>query len=195
MNEVIELKDEEYEVQDMPSKKHSSAQTNITGLLFNDDRFTPFVELSLDVSKIDLSPFGIKAKDELIPDISVYVNEGQTESVTVAEQTVDLIDDDDDILKVTEMPDLVIEVLSPRQAISDLLSKFKAYFALGVKSCWLVMPSVKVIKIYSIKGRKICDIQHDADVVDEVMDIRLPIRNIFSRGAKYGNPTAELGEA
>jgi Uma2 family endonuclease len=136
----------------------------------------------LDVSQIDLSPFGIK--DELIPDISVYVNEAQTESVTAAEQTVDLIDDDDDILKVTEMPDLVIEVLSPRQAISDLLSKFKAYFALGVKSCWLVMPSVKVIKIYSIKGHKICDIQHDADVVDEVMDIRLPIQNIFSGGAK-----------
>jgi hypothetical protein len=32
MNEVIELK--EYERQDMPSKKHSSAQTNITGAAF-----------------------------------------------------------------------------------------------------------------------------------------------------------------
>ncbi len=31
----------------------------------NDERFTPFVELSLDASKIDLSQFNIKAKDEL----------------------------------------------------------------------------------------------------------------------------------
>ena len=58
----------------MSSKKHSSVQTNITGLLFNDERFKPFIELSLDASQIDLSRFGLKAKDELVPDVCVCLH-------------------------------------------------------------------------------------------------------------------------
>jgi len=44
-------------------------------LLFNDKRFKPFIELSLDASQMDLSQFGLKTKDELIPDICVYQKE------------------------------------------------------------------------------------------------------------------------
>ena len=42
-----------------------------------------------------------------------------------------------DILRMSEMPLLAIEVLSPKQGIYDILEKFKLYFSLGVQSCWL----------------------------------------------------------
>ncbi len=91
---------------------------------------------------------------------------------------------DNDILRMTQMPDLVIEILSPRQAINEILSKFKAYLTLGVKSCWLIIPSVKVIKIYWANENKIFDIQHDTEITDAIIDIRLPIQKIFGKGNK-----------
>ena len=95
---------------------------------------------------------------------------------------------DNDILKMTQMPELVIEILSPKQAINEILLKFKAYFTLGIKSCWLVIPSVPVIKIYFTKGNNIFDIQHDTEVIDEIIGIRLPIQKIFGRITKAKSP-------
>jgi len=161
-------------VKKMPSIKHSLTQTRIATLLSNDERLTTFVELSLDTSQIDLSQFGIKAKDELVPDICVYL-----------EPPIELEDEiDDDVLKVSQMPDLVIEVLSPKQTISELLNKFKAYFALGVKSCWLAVPSMEAIKVYS-PGNQYRTFSLDShEMIDEVMDIRLPIQKVFQKLTK-----------
>jgi len=175
MSEVINFEDEaldEGEGRDMPSKRHSMAQTNLTGLLYNDERFTSFVELSLDASSIDLNQFGLKNKDELIPDISVYLEPPSDQDDGPG----------DDELRVTKMPDLAIEVLSPTQAINDLLKKIKAYFAFGVKACWLVIPSLDEVRVFSQpRSYKTFDIQRDSEVIDEVMDIHLPIQNVFRR--------------
>jgi Uma2 family endonuclease len=174
MSEVINFEDkalEKEERRDMPSKRHSMAQTNLTGLLYNDQRFTTFVELSLDASSIDLSQFGLKNQDEVIPDISVYLEPPS--------------DDDgpgDDEVRVSQMPDLAIEVLSPTQAINDLLKKIKAYFAFGVKACWLVIPSLDEVRVFSQpRSYKIFDIQRDTEIIDEVMDIHLPIQKVLRR--------------
>lgn len=177
MSELIAFEEEvlEEENRDMPSKKHSRAQTNLTVLFGNDNRFTTFVELSLDATSIDLSQFGLKAKDELIPDVCVYIESPD-------EEFDDELDDDE--VRVKKMPDLAIEVLSPRQAISDLLSKIKVYFSLGVKSCWLVMPSIRVIKLYSQTGSQIVSKtvgMENGEIIDEIMDIRLPIEKVFRR--------------
>jgi len=176
MSEIIELQDEESqnEVHDMPSKKHSTVQTNITGLLFNDKRFKPFIELSLDASQIDLMQFGLKTKDELIPDICVYTKKTQIAKPESKPKRLD-----DDVLKVSSMPSLAIEVLSPRQTITELLNKFNAFFALGIQSCWLVMPSIEIIKIYSQQGSYKSFDMSDTEIVDEVLDIHLPIHKIF----------------
>jgi Uma2 family endonuclease len=173
MSEVINFEDETIEEweRDMPSKKHSMAQTNLTGMLYNDDRFTTFVELSLDASSIDLSQFGVKNQDEVIPDISVYL-----------EPPPDHDDPGDDEVRVTKMPDLAIEVLSPTQAINDLLKKIKAYFAFGIKACWLVIPSLDEVRVFSQpRSYKTFDTQRDTEVIDEVMDIHLPIQKVFRR--------------
>ena len=181
MIELIEIEENkmfEDEVGDMPSKNHSLIMGRITGLLFNDERFIVMPELSLDTSQIDLNQFNLKTKDELIPDVCVYLE--------WPEEPEDELDND--ILKMTQMPELVIEILSPKQAINEILLKFKAYFTLGIKSCWLVIPSVPVIKIYSTKGNNIFDIQHDTEVIDEIIGIRLPIQKIFGRITKAKSP-------
>jgi Uma2 family endonuclease len=123
-------------------------------------------ELSLDASQIDLSQFGLKTKEELKPDICLYPN-----NVWYSEST--------DILKMLEMPLSVIEIISPKQGIDDILTKFKAYFALCVKSCWLVMPAIRSITVYSAIDQFIPFDMKDTEVIDENLDIRLPIQKVF----------------
>ena len=151
---------------DMGSLNHSIAQGKISGLLFNDGRFTVTPELSLDISEIDPNQFGIKAKNELKPDICLYPN-------TVSGRKRD-------ILRMQDKPLLIIEVISPEQAIREILIKFDVYFALGVKSCWLVLPEIKTITVYSQPDVFKNFDHNDAEVVDEVMDIKLQISQIFN---------------
>ncbi|MCK5717025.1 MAG: Uma2 family endonuclease [Thiomargarita sp.] len=154
---------------EMGSLNHSTVQTNLAGLLkFKSDK-TLFVmtELSLDVSQHDLSKYHIENKEELKPDICAYF----TRPIIPFEE--------EDLLKVAIMPDLVIEILSPRQAINYLLKKTKVYFTLGVKSCWLVIPATRTINVYSDSMHCQTFTLDTAEVVDENTDIRLPMSEIF----------------
>jgi len=170
MSEVIDFENDvlEDEEVDMPSIKHSTAQTKITSLLDNDERLATFVELSLDASSIDLSQFGLKAKDELIPDICAYFEQPPIDDKAGSDE-----------VRITQMPDLAIEVLSPSQSVNELLRKIDAFFALGVKSCWLTMPSLEVIRVFS-QPQCYKDFNlNDMEVIDDIMDIRLPIQKVF----------------
>jgi len=169
MSEEIEVLDDEEA--DMGSLNHGLAQGQIVTLLSNEERFTVIPELSLDASEIDLSKFSLKAKDELVPDISVYTGPPPAPDEEV----------EDDLLKVSQMPNLAIEVLSPSQSVSFLVRKIKALFALGVKSCWLVVPTLTQISVYSQpKSYKTFNL-NDTELVDEVMEIHLPIQKVFRR--------------
>ena len=151
------------EEREMLSKRHSLAQTNLTVLLGNDERFSTFVELS---------QFGLKNQDEIVPDINVYL------------ESLPMVDDPgEDEVRVAKMPDLVIEVLSPTQSLNELLKKIKAYFTLGVKSYWLVMPALEAIRVCShqLQHYKNFDMNQVGTVDDEVMDIHLPIQKVFRR--------------
>lgn len=169
MNERLEIdQDDQNEDIFMGSLSHGIAQANMTTLLSNDDRFRIITELSLDASQIDLSQFGLKAKEELIPDVCLY-----------SKKEVQRPTRGDDIPKMSKMPLLVIEVLSLKQTIDDIVTKFKAYFALGIKSCWLVIPANESVTVYSKPGDFVSFGTKEDEVVDEVMDIHLPIQKIF----------------
>ncbi|MEN8218962.1 MAG: Uma2 family endonuclease [Pseudomonadota bacterium] len=155
----------------MGSVNHSIMQAKMSSLLINDDRFTVMTELSLDISQHDFSQYSIK--DEIKPDICVYPN------------SMDL--QDIDILKMTEMPLLVIEILSPSQSLEFLKNKLYAYFSLGVKSCWLAIPSIEAIDVYSQPKQHRTFTMNDSEVVDEVIDIRLPIHKMFKRRSEEGS--------
>ncbi len=154
----------------MGSLYHSNAQIKIGSLLDQEGRFFVATELSLDISQQDISEYRLDAKDELKPDICAYV-----EAPVVPSK-------EDDIVKVSKMPDLAIEILSPCQAVSYLIRKIKAYFELGVKSCWLVMPSLYEVRVFSQPhSYKTFDTQRNTDIIDDIMDINLPIDKVFVR--------------
>jgi Uma2 family endonuclease len=159
----------EEDCQDMGSLNHSLTQAQLVRSL-PDDKFTIAVELSLDISQIDSKQFGIKAKEELKPDVCLYPN-----SVILSKPR--------DIMKMSNMPLLSIEILSPTQCVEDMLTKIQAYFALGVKSCWLVIPALTSVIVYASNSPddfKNFD-KRDTEVVDEVLNIRVPFQKIFHR--------------
>lgn len=168
-NEII---DDERE-SNMGSFIHSRTQGRLIVLIGCDERFEVMPELSLDTTQIDLSQFGLKAKDELKPDVCVYTKPPEAEPP-------------DDIIKTTQMPDLAIEILSPSQTISELINKLKAYFALNVKSCWLVVPSLTTINVYSQPKQYNTFDMSDTEIVDELIDIRLPIQQVFRMRSEKG---------
>lgn len=153
----------------MGSLKHATVHTNIAGLLkFKcDKKIDVATELSLDISQFDLSKYKLRVKDELEPDIAGYF-------------TLPTIPDgEDDLIKVSQMPDLAIEILSPRQSMSYLVRKIGAYFELGVQSCWLVEPATETIFVYSApKKIKRFDVSQ-GEVIDEVLGIHISMKEIF----------------
>ncbi len=163
----------EYEIIDdgkssMGSINHSRAQGRLIVSLAQDDRLEVMPELSIDLKGLDTSQFGLKSAVELKPDISVY---WQT-PVPEAKQL-------DDIIRSPSPPDLAIEIISASQTLTEMINKVKAYFALGVKSCWLVLPGLSTIYVFS-PPHKYHAFPPDTELVDETMDIRLPIQKVFT---------------
>ncbi|MEM7124853.1 MAG: Uma2 family endonuclease [Chloroflexota bacterium] len=161
MSEVTVLVDEEEEFDDRGSYNHSLVQGNLTHLIKLHSDYSALVEVSLDTSDLDKSQFP-NIKNELIPDVCAYPRR----PVAVR-----------DILVMKEMPKFVIEVISPRQGSFSIIEKFQAYFAMGIKSCWLVDPVTTVISVYypNQPPRTFAS----GEVVDEIADIKIPLAEAF----------------
>jgi len=136
------------------SRNHSYLQTVLAAELFNLNQFVVYTELSLDINS-----------KEYKPDIALYPFETKIE------------DFQEDILRMIDIPLGVIEILSPRQFMESILDKFKLYFTAGVQSCWLVIPNLRLISIYS--NIKTYQMFYEGEIVDEILNIRLPLNRIF----------------
>lgn len=159
----LEEQMEDEEIYDMGSYNHGYVQINLGALLKMAGEFTVCGELTLDVGSLDLSKFQIKAREGIKPDLCVYSKRGLSRPV--------------DILKMTEMPLLAVEIISPMQGSYEILQKFQVYFALGIKSCWLVDPATEVVVVYAnMNSHKTFS---GNEVVDEILNIRIPISKIF----------------
>lgn len=148
----------------MGSFNHGYIQLRLGGLLDRLGVFTPVGELSLDVSRIDITQFNLRPKTELIPDICLYPKR------TLSRPT--------DIQRMTEMPLVAIEILSPRQGFDEILEKFKVYFALGIPSCWLVAPAINAISVYTSPTDWITFTQ--GVLTDATIDVQLSLADIFA---------------
>ncbi|MCB0519141.1 MAG: Uma2 family endonuclease [Lewinellaceae bacterium] len=109
----------------MPSFNHGSIQANLIILLaaFR-SKYRPVSELSLELSDWPS-----------VPDVSLYP---WKELDTMHDQ-----------IKVSEPPLCVMEILSPTQSLADLLAKAHSYFGHGVQSCWLVLPGLDNVYVFS----------------------------------------------
>jgi Uma2 family endonuclease len=54
-----------------------------------------------------------------------------------------------DVIRGSELPLLLVEILSPRQAFDDIMEKIRdIYFPAGAKSVWVVLPSAESIMVF-----------------------------------------------
>jgi Uma2 family endonuclease len=71
-----------------------------------------------------------------------------------------------------------IEILSPKQSLDDLKDKiFDIYFPSGVKSAWIVMPSLKAVIIFKTDGSNL--IISNGRVKDDILNIEIAMEDIF----------------
>ena len=55
-----------------------------------------------------------------------------------------------DLIRGQDAPILAIEILSPRQAFSDITDKiYNIYFPAGVKSAWIVLPPTESVMVFT----------------------------------------------
>jgi Uma2 family endonuclease len=139
----------------MPSKLHSRVQKNITlGLCKTyEETYDVYPELTLDM--LGKSP---------VPDLALF--------------EVEVVDYAYDEIKVATLPLMVIEILSPRQSIGDIKDKIsKIYMPAGVKSIWLVIPSLKTVSLVLPDGQ--FQTITSGVVKDLYLDIELNMAEIF----------------
>jgi Uma2 family endonuclease len=156
MQKVIEVSQYELERgKPMPSKLHGYVQLKLGTWLevTYGDKYTLFSELNLDLDDW-----------ESVPDISIYPKME--------------IDFSEDAVRMTEPPLCAIEILSPTQSFQELIDKAKSYFGHGVKSCWLVIPGVKNVYVFS--GPTQYQIfREDQTLTDTVLGIELELVKVF----------------
>jgi Uma2 family endonuclease len=155
--DVAEQSLSEYELErgkPMPSKIHSIIQTNIATLLNYGykSRFRVLSELSVRL-------YGTK----YVPDIALY--------------NKDASDWHEEELEMTTPPLLAIEIVSPSQSIDEMKEKADKYLAAGVKSVWLVLPALAGVMVLQ-SGRK-ARFFSEGELVDDMLEIRLPIDDVF----------------
>lgn len=136
----------------LPSFNHGYFQLSIGIALRQQENF----------SVVSASSIEINGK-EYIPDISVY-----------PKRKVDRLHD---VVKMTDMPLLAIEIISPNQGTLELMNKFDIYFEGGIKSCWLVDPLPGSVMVLSSPDK--AQTFTNGEVIDEATDIRVPIDELF----------------
>ncbi len=84
-----------------------------------------------------------------------------------------------DRIKVTGPPLGVIEILSPTQSLNDLVDKADRYFEHGVQSCWIIIPSLGGVAVYSEPGKYAFFNENDI-AQDHVLGLEVPVAELFA---------------
>ena len=139
------------------SKNHAIIQKSILVLLviLYGDNFEILPELKLK---------GNKTKNP-VPDISIF------------EKTLSFTPGDDEIM-VETIPLGVIEILSPKQNIDELIKKSRNYFSMGIQSYWLVIPDLRSIFIFDKNNKQSVFTEKDK-LQDSVLNIEIDLEKIF----------------
>lgn len=142
----------------MPSFNHSIVQVNLAfelkSRLGNSHTITSEINLKLDGQKT-------------VPDLAVF-----------AKRTPDM---QHDVLWVQDVPLTTIEILSPRQDLDSLLEKAQAFLAAGVKSCWIVIPGISTVAVFTGPNAYRSFAHGSADALrDEVLGVEIPLADIFN---------------
>lgn len=138
----------------MPSLNHGIIQANL--IL----HFAPFIQKYRIISELslDLSHW------PSVPDLCIY-----------PKMEIDL---QNDVTAMTEPPLCTIEIISPSQSINELTTKARDYFKHGVKSCWIVIPPLGNIYVFSSPEEYKIFLKTET-LTDPILDISFPVKGVF----------------
>ena len=139
----------------MPSKLHARVQYNIgfqLGLHYL-SQYDFLSELSLELDSW-----------ESVPDIVIYPKLE--------------FDYSKDEVRVTTPPLCAIEILSPTQSLQELIDKAQNYFSHQVKSCWLVIPGLKNVYVFS-DPQSYTIFRVGQTLTDAALNISLDLAEVF----------------
>jgi Uma2 family endonuclease len=139
----------------LPGKLHSLVQSNLIFYLNTHcgKKYDILSELSLKL-----------VSGNITPDVCLY--------------KINTLDFTHDEVQVKIPPKLAIEILSPKQNIEDIKSKYRnIYLTAEIKSVWLIIPELKVVAIGMPDG--LFEVVKTDVVKDLYLDIELPITDIF----------------
>ncbi len=150
---VLEL--EEFQTEDIMSLNHSRIINRLCVALDKyDAKFDTFPELELEL---------ITGKCK--PDICIYPNLP--------------VDWYNDTIYYTDSPLVAVEILSPKQALTDLTDKaFKQYFPAGVEVVWIIVPLFRTIQILLPNG-DLQTISGNEVMKDLTTNIEIDLKSIF----------------
>lgn len=138
----------------IPSKNHSFVQTRlIVAFATQFEQFQILSEISLKLGDI-----------ERVPDLAIFEN-------------IEFTPGEDEI-RVEQKPLAVIEILSPKQNLGDLLAKAHVYFENSIGSYWLVLPDLKSIYVFKSPQDYVVFLKKEL-LKDEVLGIELDLGKVF----------------
>lgn len=139
----------------LPSKNHAIVQGNI------------YFNLRLSYGK----------KYVAVPEISIIINGKERVPDIGIFKKLEYTPGDDEI-RVTDVPAGVVEILSPNQAISELITKSVQYFEEGIQSYWLVLPDLKTVYVFN-QPMEYEVFAKNQQLTDKLLGITLELTDIF----------------
>ena len=140
----------------MPNLVHGLIQANLVFEL--KVRYRTDYHIASEVS-LATSP------DGSTPDVVVYPNFA--------------IDYQNQPAKRSDAPLLCIEIQSPSQSNEEMVAKTHMYFQFGVKSCWVVLPSLRAVMVFDRPGHYVFFYEDDT-LRDPNTGFELPLTAIFA---------------
>jgi Uma2 family endonuclease len=137
----------------MPSKNHAKLEHRLSIAFAKYAQYDTFIELSLELKT-----------GKATPDVCLFESEES-----------DWLNDE---IRVTQPPLLSIEILSPTQGIDELKDKiYDIFFPSGVQSCWIVVPTLKMIAVF-LPNREVRN-YIGGIVKDPVLGVEVDIKELF----------------
>ena len=137
----------------MPSYNHGAIQMNLGVQFAKHLSFRVISELTLDIGG---KPY--------TPDLSVY-----------AHKPLNLRHD---VSRSPDPPLVIVEILSPQLGAQAVMDKVDVYFAFGVKSCWVVSPTMHSIQILTADGGE--TVLNSGTATDPVTGLTADLAAVFS---------------
>lgn len=114
---------------------------------------------------------------DILPELELELSSGRAKpDVSIFENLV--FNWEEDVIRYPKPPVTAIEVLSPTQAFDELTSKIrKIYFPGGVRSAWIVVPSIQAIHLFLPEQAVVTFTE--GKIIDPAAQIELAIGDVF----------------